>query len=105
LGITALVGAILSAACLLGFSRRAFLGAAGALAVTGQDLRPREQVVLAAALVLVLWSGLVPNSLQGFNQKAAEAWLTRLLDQPGMQGDELAGLGLERGVVRQPRSG
>ncbi|POZ52512.1 complex I subunit 4 family protein [Methylovulum psychrotolerans] len=105
LGITALVGAILSAACLLGFSRRAFLGAAGALAVTGQDLRPREQVVLAAALVLVLWGGLVPNSLQGFNQKAAEAWLTRLLDQPGMQGDELAGLGLERGVVRQPRSG
>ncbi len=90
LGITALAGAVLSAACLLGFSRRAFLGTAVEPRFYYQDLRPRELGVLATALLLVLWGGLLPNSLLGINQLAAEAWLTRLLDQPGLEGDELA---------------
>jgi NADH-quinone oxidoreductase subunit M len=91
LGITALTGAVLSAACLLAFSRRALLGP-GTLAELGQDLRPRELALLAVPLLLMLLGGLFPNTLLGINQKAAEIWLTRLLDQPGMEGDELAGL-------------
>jgi len=93
LGITALAGAVLSAACLLAFSRRAFLGEATKTAAgQAQDLRPHELALLVAALLLVLLGGLFPNSLLGINQKAAEVWLTRLLDQPGMEGDELASL-------------
>ncbi|MDD2725229.1 MAG: NADH-quinone oxidoreductase subunit M [Methylovulum sp.] len=91
LGITALTGAVLSTACLLAFSRRAFLGASTrANRCANQDLRPRELILLCLPLLLMLFGGLFPNCLLGINQKAAEVWLTRLLDQPGMEGDELA---------------
>jgi NADH-quinone oxidoreductase subunit M len=93
LGITALAGAVLSAACWLGFSRRAFLSTVALTAINPrQDLRPRELALLLIPLLLVLAGGFFPNGLLGINQKAAEVWLTRLLDQPGMEGDELAGL-------------
>lgn len=98
LGITALTGAILAAGCLLAFSRRAFFGN---LTPTTrqplQDLRPREQALLGVALLLILLGGIFPNRLLDINQKAAEAWLTRLLDQPGVEGDHLASVtGLAR---------
>jgi len=91
LGITAFTGALLSTACLLSFSRRAFLSPSTRTSISpNQDLRPRELILLCLPLLLLLFGGLFPNSLLDINQKAAEVWLTRLLDQPGMEGDELA---------------
>lgn len=94
LGITAMIGAILSTACLLGFSSRAFCGSRDLATVFKQDLRKREKCLLLVPFILILLGGIFPNSLLGINQKATEIWLTRLLDQPGMEGDELASLTL-----------
>jgi len=91
LGVIALAGTVLAAAYTLSFYRRAFLGPVSQPSIRQLvDLRPREWALLAAPMLLVLLIGLWPNSLLNVNKKSAEAWLTRLLDQPGMEGGEIA---------------
>ncbi len=78
---------------MLSFTRRAFFGPVtqGAVNQT-QDLRPRELALLCVPAVLILLFGFLPNSVLKTNQIAAEAWLSRLLDQPTLESNELAGL-------------
>lgn len=93
LGITALAGAVLTAAYTLSFTRRAFLGAVTRNDVRqAMDLRPRELALLCIPALLILLFGFVPNSLLNFNKKTAETWLSRLLEQPSLEGDGLVRL-------------
>ncbi len=83
ISIAALIGAILSAAYMLSFTRRAFFGPitqAGVRQV--QDLRPRELMLLCVSALLIVSFGFFPNGVLNTNRATAEAWLTRLLDQP-----------------------
>jgi NADH-quinone oxidoreductase subunit M len=90
LGITALAGAVLSAAYMLSFTRRAFLGPVIHAGVRqAQDLLPRELALVCVSALLILVFGFFPNSVLKINQKTAEIWLSRLLDQPEPKGDEL----------------
>lgn len=90
LGVTALAGAVLSAAYMLSFTRGAFLGKVRQADVGQmQDLLARELALLCVPALLVLGFGFFPNSVLKINQKTAEAWLSRLLDQPVLEGDEL----------------
>jgi NADH-quinone oxidoreductase subunit M len=83
LGITALAGAVLSATYMLSFTRRAFFGPVTQTAVKQvQDLRPRELALLCVPAVLILVFGFFPNTVLNVNKVAAEAWLSRLLEQP-----------------------
>jgi len=91
LGITALGGAVLSASYMLSFTRRAFLGPVTHSSVyQAQDLRLRELVLLAVPAILIIIFGFFPNPVLDINRKAAEAWLSRLVDQPDMQIKEIA---------------
>jgi NADH-quinone oxidoreductase subunit M len=83
LGIAALAAAVISAMYTLDFTRKAFWGPATRQAVERlQDLRPREVLVLSVPAVLVLVLGLFPNLILQTNEKAADAWLSRILEQP-----------------------
>jgi NADH-quinone oxidoreductase subunit M len=91
LGITALAGAVLSASYMLSFTRRAFLGPITRSSVyQAQDLRLRELVLLGVPAILVVIFGFFPNTLLHINRKAAEAWLSRLVDQPDLEIKEIA---------------
>lgn len=92
LGITALAGAVLCAAYMLSFTRRAFFGAITQASVEQvQDLRPRELALLCVPALLILILGFVPNKVLKINQKTAEVWLNRLMvDQTGLEtGEEI----------------
>lgn len=83
LGITALVGAILSAGFMLSFTRRAFLGPVVHNSIYKlQDLRPRELLLLAIPALLSILIGMFPNWILDSNKVVADAWLTRLVNQP-----------------------
>ena len=91
LGITALAGAVLSAAYMLSFTRYAFLGPVIQNNVRqSQDLRTRELALLCVPALLIISFGFFPNSVLNINQKTVEVWLARLLDQPALEGDDLA---------------
>ena len=93
LGFTALAGAILSAAYMLSFTRKAFFGPTTQNAINKvQDLRPRELAILCIPALLILVLGFSPNTLLETNQVAAEAWISSLLEQPIMKNNELLGL-------------
>lgn len=93
LGLTALAGAVLSAAYMLSYTRRAFWGPITQTAVSqSQDLRPRELALLCIPALLVLWFGFFPNTALSVNQVAAEAWLSRLLEPPQMPNNDVVGL-------------
>lgn len=86
LGFTVLVGTVLSAAYILSFTRRAFFGPITQAAVNqAQDLRPRELALLCVPALIILAFGCFPNSVLKTTQVAAEAWLSRLLDQPVLE--------------------
>lgn len=83
ISIAALSGAILSAAYMLSFTRRAFFGPVTQAGVKQvQDLRPRELALLCVPALLILVFGFFPNSVLKVNRETAEIWLSRLLDQP-----------------------
>jgi NADH-quinone oxidoreductase subunit M len=83
LGIAALAGGVLCVAYMLSFTRRAFFGAVTQTSVErAQDLRPRELALLCVPALLVLLLGFMPNKVLKINQKAAEVWLNRLMEQP-----------------------
>ncbi len=90
IGLAALAGAIFSAAYMLLFTRRAFFGPITQPGVQQlQDLRPRELLLLCLPALLILLLGFFPNSLMKTNQVAAEAWLSRLLEQPGLESNAI----------------
>ena len=81
LGIAALLGAILGAAYMLSFVRRAFFGPIVHVTVHQvQDLRSREFGLLCVPALLVLFFGFFPDVVMDFNKLAAESWLSRLTD-------------------------
>jgi NADH-quinone oxidoreductase subunit M len=91
LGITALAGAVLSAGYMLTFTRRAFLGPVTHSSIYQlQDLRTRELVLLGVPAILIVIFGFFPNTILNMNHKAAEAWLSRLVDQPDLEVKEIA---------------
>ncbi len=92
ISIAALLGAILSAAYMLSFTRRAFFGPVTQTGVRQlQDLRPRELTLLSVAALLILGFGFFPNSVLKTNRASAEAWLTRLMDQPVIENKDVRG--------------
>jgi NADH-quinone oxidoreductase subunit M len=91
LGIAAIAAAVLSAAYMLDFTRKAFFGPVIHQTVHQcQDLRRRELVLLCAPALLVLIFGIFPNNILHTNQKSAERWLAWILDQPIVKSDEVA---------------
>ncbi len=83
IGIVALSGAILGAAYMLSFTRRAFFGPVTRTDIKQlQDLRPRELTLLSMSAVIILAVGFFPNSVLNTSRTTAEAWLSRLTDQP-----------------------
>jgi len=93
LGISALAGAVLSAAYMLSFTRKAFLGPITRPPVTQlHDLRPREIGLLCIPALLIIVLGFAPTPLLKINQTALEAWLSHLLDPPKVEHNEIAQL-------------
>ena len=80
LGVAALLGAILGAAYMLSFIRRAFFGPiVHAHLNQVQDLRSREFGLLCIPALLVLFWGFFPDQVLEINKLAAESWLNRLV--------------------------
>jgi len=92
IAVAALAGAVIGAAYMLSFTRRAFFGPLKINQPLNQDLRPREFLVLAVPAILVLLIGIFPNSLLNTQQLAAEAWLEHLLDPPEIKIEPVAEL-------------
>ena len=91
ISIAALLGAVLSAAYMLTFARRAFFGPITQTGVKHvHDLRLRELSLMCISALLILGFGLFPNVILNINRTAAEAWLTRLMDQPVLENKKLA---------------
>lgn len=79
LGAAALAGAILGAAYMLSFTRRAFFGPVVHQTVSKvHDLQTRELVLLSIPAFLILAFGFFPDIILNINQIASEAWLSRL---------------------------
>lgn len=94
LGIAALAAAVLSAAYMLDFTRKAFFGPVVFQSVRQcQDLRPRELLLLCTTALLILIFGLFPNLILHTHEKAGEAWLSQILEQP-VKSDDVVGMGL-----------
>ena len=82
LGIAALIGAVIGAAYMLSYIRRAFFGPITQSVVNqAQDLYPREMALLCLPALLVLIFGFFPDSVLHVNQMASEAWLGRIINQ------------------------
>lgn len=79
LGVAALFGAILAAAYMLSYTRKAFFGPIVHNQVNlVTDIKPREMALLFTPALLVLLLGLFPNYVLEINQVAAEGWLARI---------------------------
>lgn len=83
LGITALVASVISAFYSLSFAKRAFLGPMVQKGMEKlQDLRPREFALLCLPALLIILLGFYPDLVLEKNRVTAEAWLSRLVNQP-----------------------
>jgi NADH-quinone oxidoreductase subunit M len=83
LGITALVAGVIGAMYSLSFARRALLGPIVQKGVEKlHDLRPREFALLCLPALLVIVLGFFPDFILENQRVAAEAWLSRLINQP-----------------------
>lgn len=79
LGVAALSGAILGAAYMLSYTRRAFLGPIIHNDVKRViDLQPREMILLLIPALLILGFGFYPDYVLNINQAASQEWLSRL---------------------------
>jgi NADH-quinone oxidoreductase subunit M len=79
LGVAALSGAILSAAYMLSYTRRTFLGPIIHDDVKQViDLQSREMILLLIPALLILALGFYPDYILNINQIASEEWLSRL---------------------------
>lgn len=72
LALVALFGAVLSAAYLLGFARKAFFGPTGTVSATCPDLTTRELVLLLVPAVLVLMVGFSPQSVLAWPESSLQ---------------------------------
>jgi NADH-quinone oxidoreductase subunit M len=80
LGIAALLGAILGAAYMLSFIRRALFGPVVHVRLSQmQDLRSREFGLLCVPALFVLFFGFFPDLVLDISKIAAESWLHRLI--------------------------
>ena len=80
LGVAALSGAILSAAYMLSYTRRAFWGPITHKDINQViDIKAREMALLLFPAILVLLIGLFPNFILDINKVASELWLSRLI--------------------------
>jgi NADH-quinone oxidoreductase subunit M len=80
LGVAALSGAILSAAYMLSYTRRAFWGPITHIDINHViDIKPREMALLLFPAILVLLIGLFPNFILDINKVSSELWLSRLI--------------------------
>jgi NADH-quinone oxidoreductase subunit M len=96
LGIAALAAAVLGAAYMLDFTRKAFFGPIIRPAVRQcQDLRRRELLLLCVPALLVIVFGLFPNLILHTHEKAADMWLSQILEQP-VKSDEVADMDLSK---------
>ncbi len=85
ISIAVLIGAVLSAAYMLSFTRRAFFGPITQTSVKQMlDLRARELTLLCLSALLILGFGFCPNSVLNINQTAAESWLSNIIKQPAL---------------------
>ncbi len=85
ISIAVLIGAALSAAYMLSFTRRAFFGPISQTSVKQMlDLRARELTLLCLSALLILGFGFFPNSVLKINQTAAENWLSNIIKQPAL---------------------
>ena len=85
ISIAVLIGAVLSAAYMLSFTRRAFFGPISQTSVKQMlDLRARELTLLCLSALLILGFGFFPNSVLKINQTAAENWLSNIIKQPAL---------------------
>lgn len=92
LGIAALAAAVLSAAYMLDFTRKAFLGPIVHQSVKQcQDLRRREVLLLCAPALFVLVIGFFPNLILQMQTSTLDGWLSRIVEQP-VQHNEVANL-------------
>lgn len=79
LGVAALSGAILGAAYMLSYTRRAFLGPITQSDVKQViDLQPRETILLLIPALLILGFGFYPDYIFNISQVASKEWLSRL---------------------------
>ncbi|SES74270.1 NADH dehydrogenase subunit M [Nitrosomonas marina] len=82
LGFAALSGAILSAAYMLSYTRKAFLGPVVHKDIEQViDIKSRELALLFIPALLALIFGLFPEYILNINQAASDAWLSRLTIQ------------------------
>ena len=85
ISIAVLIGAVLSAAYMLSFTRLAFFGPISQTSVKQMlDLRARELTLLCLSALLILGFGFFPNSVLKINQTAAETWLSNIIQQPAL---------------------
>ncbi|CAG7856112.1 NADH-quinone oxidoreductase subunit M [biofilm metagenome] len=92
LGIAALAAAVLGAAYMLDFTRKAFLGPIIHQSVKQcQDLRRREMLLLSVPAALVIVIGFFPNPILQLPSKSVDGWLSRILEQP-VKSDEVASI-------------
>lgn len=80
LGIVALFGAILGAAYMLSYTRRAFLGPIVHNDIKHvYDLQPREMALLLIPALLVLGFGFFPSYILDINEITSQVWLERFI--------------------------
>jgi NADH-quinone oxidoreductase subunit M len=78
-GLAALFGTVLAAAAFLAPFRRAFLGPLrNADIAAGEDLLPREKLVLLVPALLILAVGVYPMPILELLRPTAEAWVAAL---------------------------
>jgi len=82
-GLAALFGVVLGAAYFLSMFRRGFLGRVRQVAVAdAHDLKPRELAVACLLTVIILVTGLYPQSVLDLTRSASESWVLRV-QSPG----------------------
>jgi NADH-quinone oxidoreductase subunit M len=83
LSIAALAAAVLGAAYMLDYIRKVFFGPIVHQSVRQlEDFRRRESLLLCVSALLILVFGLAPDLILHTHEKAADAWLSRILEQP-----------------------
>lgn len=79
IGIAALAGITIGAACFLGLYRRSFFGPVSNPALAeAMDLLPRERLIALIFTVVVLTIGLLPSLALDIIKVGTETWLMRL---------------------------
>ncbi len=79
---TAAITVILSAVYMLNMVQRVFYGPANALTAKATDIRPREKMILAFIVILILVTGVYPEPLFRLTQDAVDTLLSKMYVKP-----------------------